>query len=128
VNSRERVLRAVNFEKPDQVPIDLGATRASGINAVVYDRLKKRMGIHTPTKIHDSLQILAEVELEVLDRLHADVVPLEAATANWAPSALTATAVRMKAPTTRSKPCKATSIGSLAWSTNWPAMAPTVSG
>lgn len=59
----------VNFEKHDRVPIDLGAMRASGINAVVYDKLKKRMGINTPTKIHDNMQILTEVELEVLDRL-----------------------------------------------------------
>ena len=83
-SSRERVLRAVNFQKPDRVPIDLGSIRASGINAVVYDALKQRMGIHTPTKIHDSMQILAEVELEVLERLHVDVVPLDAGDAAWA--------------------------------------------
>ena len=84
MNSRQRVNKAVNFEKPDRVPIDLGAIRASGINAVLYDKLKKRMGINTPTKIHDSMQILAEVELEVLDRLNIDVVPLEGADAKWA--------------------------------------------
>jgi uroporphyrinogen-III decarboxylase len=84
MNSRERVIEAVNFRKPDRVPVDLGGIRASGINAVVYDQLKKRMGIDTPTKIHDSMQILAELEMEVLDRLHVDVVPLEAATAKWA--------------------------------------------
>jgi len=83
MNSRQRVEAAVNFRKPDRVPIDLGAIRASGINAVVYDAMKKRMGIDTPTKIHDTLQILAEIELDVLDRLHVDVVPLEAATAKW---------------------------------------------
>jgi len=84
MNSRERILKAVNFEKTARVPIDLGALRASGIHAEVYDKLKRRMGISTPTKIHDSMQILAEIEIEVLDRLHADVVPLEAATARWA--------------------------------------------
>jgi len=83
MNSRERVLRAVNFQKPDRVPIDLGAMRASGINAVVYDELKKRMGINTPTKIHDTMQILAEVEMEVLERLHVDVVPLDVGDAAW---------------------------------------------
>ena len=83
MNARERVLRAVNFQKPDRVPIDLGAIRASGISAVVYDKLKARMGIHTPTKVHDTMQILAEVELEVLDRLHVDVVPLDASDAAW---------------------------------------------
>jgi len=84
MNSRERVLKAVNFETPDRVPIDLGAVRASGINAVVYDKLKKRMGIKTPTRIHDTMQILAELEMEVVERLHVDVLPLEPMTAQWA--------------------------------------------
>ena len=84
MNSRERVLKAVNFQQPDRAPIDLGGIRASGINAVVYANLKRRMGINTPTKIHDSMQILAEIEPKVLDRLHVDIVPLEATTADWA--------------------------------------------
>ena len=84
MNSRERVQRAVEFKKPDRVPIDLGGIRASGINAVVYDKLKKRMGLETPTRIHDSMQILAELEMEVVERLHVDVIPLEPATARWA--------------------------------------------
>ena len=83
MNSRERVLRAVNFQQPDRVPIDLGAIRASGINAVVYDELKRRMGLNGPTKIHDTMQILAEVEMEVVERLHVDVVPLDAAAVAW---------------------------------------------
>jgi uroporphyrinogen decarboxylase len=49
MNSRERVLKAVNSERPDHVPIDLGAIRVTGINAVVYDQLKRRMGMDTPT-------------------------------------------------------------------------------
>jgi len=83
MTSRERVLRAVNFLQPDRVPIDLGGMRASGINAVVYDRLKKRLGVMTPTKVYDTLQILAEVELEVVEKLHVDVLPLEPTTATW---------------------------------------------
>jgi uroporphyrinogen decarboxylase len=84
MNSRERVQKAVNFETPDRVPIDLGGIRASGINAVVYDKLKKRMGLDSPTRIHDSMQILAELEMEVIDHLHVDVLPLEPMTAEWA--------------------------------------------
>ena len=83
MNSRERVLNAVNFEAPDRVPIDLGGIRASGINAVVYHALKRRMGITSPTRIHDTMQILAELEMEVVDRLHVDVLPLEPMTAQW---------------------------------------------
>jgi len=84
MNSRERVLRAVNFQTPDRIPIDLGGIRASGINAVVYDKLKKRMEINSPTKIHDTMQILAEVEMDVLERLNVDVVPLDTGDAEWA--------------------------------------------
>ncbi len=84
MNSRERVLKAVNFEAPDRVPIDLGGIRASGINAVVYDKLKRRMGIESPTRVHDNMQILAELEMEVIERLHVDVLPLEPMTARWA--------------------------------------------
>jgi len=83
MTSRERVQKALSFEKPDRVPIDLGGLRASGINAVVYDELKRRMGINTPTKTHDSMQILAEIELEMVDRLHIDVVPLDIGTVKW---------------------------------------------
>jgi len=84
MTSRERVLKAINFQQPDRVPIDLNGMRASGISAVVYDRLKRRLGDDSPTKVHDVMQLLAEPELQVLERLHVDVLPLEAATASWA--------------------------------------------
>ena len=65
MTSRERVSQALNFQKPDRVPIDLGGMRASGIAAVAYDKLKKRIDLNTPTKITDSMQILAEVEASI---------------------------------------------------------------
>ena len=74
---RERVTRTINFEEPDRVPIDLGGMRATGINAVVYDRLKQQLGIRTRTRLRDPLQILAEVELPVLEAIGGDVVGLE---------------------------------------------------
>ncbi|MBA7578713.1 hypothetical protein ES708_20578 [subsurface metagenome] len=83
MNSRERVICAVNFESADRIPIDCGACRASGIHAAVYNTRKRRMGIVSPTKVHDVMQLLAEVEWEALDRLHADIVPLESLTAEW---------------------------------------------
>ena len=83
MTSRERVIKAINFETPDRVPIDLGAMRASGISAVVYEQLKRLHGVDTPTKTYDTMQILAEIEPAMLERLHVDVVPLEAATARW---------------------------------------------
>ena len=74
---RERVLRAVNHQLPDRVPIDLGGTKASGIAVMAYDKLKRMLGIATPTKVLDPRFMIAVVEDEVLRRLHVDVVPLD---------------------------------------------------
>jgi uroporphyrinogen decarboxylase len=77
MTSRERVEKAVNFRVPDRVPIDLGGMKASGIASLSYDRLKKRLGIDTPTRILDPRFMIAVVEEEVLRRFHADVLPVD---------------------------------------------------
>jgi len=76
MNSRQRVLRALNHQEPDRVPIDLGATRQSGIHASTYHLLKKRLAVNTPTRVFDVYQMLAEIEQPVLERFGADVVGL----------------------------------------------------
>jgi uroporphyrinogen decarboxylase len=76
MNSRQRVLCAINHQQPDRVPIDLGGTRVSGMAASTYHRLKQRLGINTPTRVFDLYQMLAEVEEPVLERMGADVVGL----------------------------------------------------
>ena len=83
MTSRKRVHEAINFRRPDRIPIDLGAMRATGINAILYDGLKKRLGISTPTKVHGTMDVLAEVEPEIVDRFHIDVLPLEADLCSW---------------------------------------------
>ena len=83
MTSRERVAKTLNFEKPDRVPIDLGGMRASSIAASAYERLKNRIGINTPTKILDSMQILAMVEPEVIEHFHIDVLPLDVSLGTW---------------------------------------------
>ena len=50
MNSRERILAAINHQQPDRVPIDLGATPSSGISVVAYQNLIKYMG-KTPQNI-----------------------------------------------------------------------------
>jgi uroporphyrinogen-III decarboxylase len=81
MTSRERVLRAVNFQDTDRVPIDLGAMKASGITVSAYNQLKARLGIHTRTRVWDPRLMIASVEDEVLQRFHADVVPLDVSSA-----------------------------------------------
>ena len=96
MTSRERVLRTVNFQAADRVPIDLGAMKASGITVKAYNQIKGQLGIRTPTRIWDPRLMIASVEEEVLRRFHADVVPLDVASTiddakpdrEWRPSAL----------------------------------------
>ncbi|MFC1758234.1 uroporphyrinogen decarboxylase family protein [Planctomycetota bacterium] len=76
MNSRERVLAAINHREPDRVPVDLGGTRQSGIAASTYDQLKSQLGISTPTRVYDVYQMLAEVERPVMERFGADVIGL----------------------------------------------------
>ena len=76
MNSRERVLAAINHQEPDRVPIDLGGTRQSGMAASTYHKLKGRLGIDTPTRVFDLYQMLAEIETPVMERFGADVVNL----------------------------------------------------
>lgn len=74
---RERIALAVNHQVPDRVPIDLGGLKASGIAVSAYDKVKRKLGIQTPTKVLDPRFMIAVVEDEVLERLHVDVVPLD---------------------------------------------------
>jgi uroporphyrinogen decarboxylase len=96
MTSRERVLRAVNFQEIDRVPIDLSSMKATGITVKAYNQLKAKLGMHTPTRIWDPKFMIASVEEEVLQRFHADVVPLDVTSvlddarpdSEWTPSTL----------------------------------------
>jgi len=78
MTSRERVLKALAHQEPDRVPIDLGATRVTGIHAIAYNRLKTHLGVQGgDIRIFDLYQQLAEVEDAVLQRFQVDVVALQ---------------------------------------------------
>lgn len=76
MNSRERVLMALDHQEPDRVPIDLGGTRQSGIAAATYDQLKQYLGVSSPTRVFDIFQMLADVEQPIRERFGADVIGL----------------------------------------------------
>ena len=77
MTSRERVLKTLNHEEPDKVPIDLGSMRSTGIMAIAYNRLKKYLNIEGGyTRVFDIGQQLAELEQEILDRFEVDIIDL----------------------------------------------------
>lgn len=83
MNSRERVMEALNFEKPDRLPKDLGGMRSTCISAFAYPRLRSALGLPLrPPRVYDSGQMLALPDLDVLDALGCDVVTVEADVTN----------------------------------------------
>ena len=67
MNSRERVLKALNFEEPDRVPVDWGMITVSGIHEVAYRNLLKYLKMEEKVTITDQIQKLALPNEKILD-------------------------------------------------------------
>lgn len=77
MNSRDRILAALEHRPADRVPVDFGAHRSSGIMAIAYARLRKALGLESrPIRVFDLVQQLAVVDEDVLDRFGVDAVEL----------------------------------------------------
>ena len=78
MTSRERVIKAIHHEEPDRVPLDLGSTLVTGIQASLYAKMKKKLGITGgEVRVYDPFQMLAEVEEEVKLRLGVDTYGIQ---------------------------------------------------
>ncbi len=76
--SRERVKLAINHKEADRIPLDLGSTLVTGIQASVYAKLKNALGISKGSvKVYDPFQMLAEVEDEVKQLLGIDTYGIQ---------------------------------------------------
>ncbi len=76
-SSRERVLKALNFETPDRLPKDMAGMRSTGISAFAYPKLIAALGLPPRLpRVEDTGQMLALPELDVLDALGCDVVTI----------------------------------------------------
>lgn len=56
MNSRERVIMALNHKEPDQIPFDLASTPVSGISSVAYNNLLEYRGIKEDNTLFDIVQ------------------------------------------------------------------------
>ena len=80
MNSRERVIAALNHKQPDRVPVDLGSTGVTGISASALTRLRKALNLEDKkVKVHEPFQLLGFVDDDVLKAVGADVIGL------WSP-------------------------------------------
>jgi uroporphyrinogen decarboxylase len=83
MTSRERVLKTLNHETPDRVPIDLGGNQ-TGIHKNAYRALIQHLGLPDDIRIMDAVQQLARPCEEVLQRFHVDTRYIAAGAAdNW---------------------------------------------
>lgn len=76
MNSRERLLTAINHRQPDRIPVDIGATPSSGISAVAYHNLLKYLGLNLRNHVYDVIQEVSQPNMEVLDLFKVDVLDI----------------------------------------------------
>ena len=75
---RQRVLDAINHKEPDQLPKDLGGMRSTSISCFAYSKLVQALGLpERLPRVHDTNQMLALPDTDVLDALDCDVVAVE---------------------------------------------------
>ncbi|MHA1906348.1 MAG: uroporphyrinogen decarboxylase family protein [Candidatus Thorarchaeota archaeon] len=73
MNSRERVLAALNHIEPDMVPLDIGGNQ-SGIHIIAYRRLLDYLDIEDPNiRFSDFVQQAAKPCEELLERFDTDI-------------------------------------------------------
>ena len=78
MTSRDRVRKTLNHEEPDRVPLDLGSTLVTGIQAGMYRKFKEALGIRDgEIRVYDPFQLLAEVEQSVKQRLGVDTYGIQ---------------------------------------------------
>ncbi|HOG47587.1 MAG TPA: uroporphyrinogen decarboxylase family protein [Anaerolineae bacterium] len=81
MNSRERVLVALNHQEPDRVPLDLGGGPTSGMHVSSVYLLRQALQLDppgTPVRVIEPFQMLGEIAPDLLAAVGADVVPLAA--------------------------------------------------
>ena len=68
MTSRERVNNALNHKEADRVPVDLGASAVTGMQADTVYKLRQALGLDapgTPVKVVEPYQVLGEIKPDV---------------------------------------------------------------
>jgi len=75
---RERVMTALSFQQPDQLPKDLSGMASTGISCFVYPKLVAALGLPPRLpRVFDTGQMLALPDTDVLDALDCDAVTVQ---------------------------------------------------
>jgi hypothetical protein len=77
MTSRKRVLKAINHQEPDRVPMDLGGCGQTGMHVDMVYQLRQALGLDepgTPVKVIEPYQMLGEIKMDLIEKLGVDVV------------------------------------------------------
>ena len=83
MNPRERILAALKHRTADRIPVDLGSTESSGITWKAYHNLIGRLNVKKDILVFDLLQLICKVDIEIIEHIGADAVPLLFEPAYW---------------------------------------------
>jgi uroporphyrinogen decarboxylase len=85
MNSRERIIKALNHEEPDRVPFDLAGSTWTGITNTAYQNLRRYLGMEKEEPVwSDVIQQIVIPDEVMLEKLNVDtrgVFPLTSH--NW---------------------------------------------
>ncbi len=74
MTSKERILKAINHQQPDKIPVDFGSTAVTGIHCKMVAELRDYYGLEKRlVKVHEPYQMLGLVEPDLQDALGVDV-------------------------------------------------------
>jgi len=75
MTSRERILKSVNHQSPDRIPLDFGSTAVTGIHVLVVEKLRDYFNLEKrPVKVYEPYQMLGEVDDELRKLIEIDTL------------------------------------------------------
>jgi len=77
MNSRERIITALNHKEPDKVPFDFGGTLATTITSVAYNNLRKYLNLKEVTTVMgDPICDTVRIDNDILELYEIDTLPI----------------------------------------------------
>jgi len=90
MTSRERVVKALQHQEPDRIPLDIGGTESSGLTGIAYNKLRSYLHLEKgKTQIFDTHQQVTKIENDIGELLETDTAPLLLEPLEWKPFRLT---------------------------------------
>ena len=83
MTSRERILKTLNHEEPDRIPLDLGGIESSGMSVYSLSNLHNYLNMRAELKIFEPYQYVAYIGDKLRTRFKVDTINLTPEPKNW---------------------------------------------